>query len=80
MKKSILAAIALCSILAVSCHPEEGMTIDDYLALRPFVNASLLFQLSEIPENLPLSTSFTVDIELADGKHITSATPAVTIE
>ena len=59
---------------------EEGMTIDEYLALKPFVNANLLFQLSEIPENLPLSTSFTVDIELADGKHITSTTPAVTIE
>lgn len=31
-------------------------------------------------KDLPLSTSFTVDIELADGKHITSTTPAVTIE
>lgn len=59
---------------------EEGMTIDEYLALKPFVNANLLFQLSEIPENLPLSTSFTVDIELADGRHISSTTPAVTIE
>lgn len=56
------------------------MTLDKYLALRPFVNANLLFRLVDSPEDLPLSTSFTVDIELADGKHITSTTPAVTIE
>lgn len=59
---------------------EEGMTIDDYLALKPFVNANLLFRLDGIPEDLPLKTTFTVDIELADGRHITSTTPAVTIE
>lgn len=59
---------------------EEGMTIDDYLALKPFVNANLLFRLDDIPEDLPLKTTFTVDIELADGRHITSTTPAVTID
>lgn len=59
---------------------EEGMTIDEYLALKPFVNANLLFRLVDTPEDLPLSTSFTVDIELADGRHISSTTPAVTIE
>lgn len=59
---------------------EEGMTIDEYLALRPFVNANLLFHLTDIPDELPLETTFTIDIELADGRHISSTTPAVTIE
>lgn len=53
---------------------ERGMSIDEYLSLRPIVSPSLYIHLKSIPEELPMETDLSVEIKLAGGKVLRDTT------
>ena len=57
----------------------DGMSIKDYLALRPTVLPICLYHMTQSPEEAPIETDITIDIGMADGKHV-SATTHVSIK
>ncbi len=53
---------------------EKGMTIDEYLALRPIVNPKLYIHLKDVPPEVPVKTDFIVEMELDGGKTLRDTT------
>lgn len=57
----------------------EGMSIKDYLSIRPTILPICYYHIAQSPEEVPVETDFTIDIGMANGKHI-SATTHVSIK
>ncbi len=57
----------------------EGLTIDKYLAQSPTAFAEAFLKFGEMPEELPLTTSFSVEMEFADGKILSGSTEEISL-
>ena len=53
------------------------VSMDHYLTRNPYLNAGLVLSFNSSPQELPLSTSFTVEIILKNGKRLVNTTPVI---
>lgn len=53
---------------------EEGMTVGEYLDVRPIVNPSLYLHLKDVPPETPTDTKFIVEMEFSGGKILRDTT------
>lgn len=53
---------------------EEGMTVEEYLDVRPIVNPSLYLHLKDVPPETPMETKFIVEMEFSGGKILCDTT------
>ena len=53
---------------------DDGMSIKDYLALRPTVLPVCFYHMTQSPVEAPVETDLTIDIGMDDGKHISATT------
>lgn len=52
----------------------DGLSIKDYLALRPTVLPVCYYHMTQSPVEAPVETDLTIDIGMDDGKHISATT------
>ena len=52
----------------------DGLSIKDYLALRPTVLPVCFYHMTQSPVEAPVETDLTIDIGMDDGKHISATT------
>lgn len=52
----------------------QTIPINEYLGLTPLLNAGLLLSFNAIPSELPITTSFTIELILENGKRLINST------
>jgi hypothetical protein len=77
--QSLIASYKTKSLIYGCMDEDKPTTIDEWLHLFPLAQPTMLFYLKAIPDGLPITTRFRIDLETDDGMQLSDTTRMITL-